>query len=505
MIRRLLLVTFISLGLLVLFLRLEAPEPLDAARTAELRVCPSGCTYSSIQDAVDAAHYGDLIKVAGGTYSGVHARAGVTQVVYISTALTLRGGYTTSNWSIPDPEAHPTRIDAQGKGRAICISTAPHVEITIEGLRISGGDATGLGGDPWGGDAGGGIYVNGSRTTLSGNRIYSNTAYRGGGLFANNQLTLTDSILVSNTAGSGGGLYFADFHYANLERNLILSNTATLGDGGGLMINNGDVRLANNVIADNRLAEAPYRGAGLYVYGANLQMLHTTLARNGGGDGSGLYVNDPGMPGTQAQVTISNSIVTSHTLGIVVTERNTVTLNATLWYANSGGNWTGTGTLTHTHDHTGDPAFTADGYHLTWGSAAVDRGVNAGVTTDIDGEPRPADGGYDLGADELVLTPPNMVVLSGPSEGRVQMGHTFTATVAPPTTTLPVTYTWQAAGHPPVVRTAGLSDTLLLTWTTWGAKTVTVTVENEGSTTAVSDTLTLQITPCRIYLPLVLR
>ena len=34
-------------------------------------------------------------------------------------------------------------------------------------------------------------------------------------------------------------------------------------------------------------------------------------------------------------------------------------------------------------------------------SAAVDAGVNAGVTTDIDGQPRPRDGLYDIGADEL--------------------------------------------------------------------------------------------------------
>ncbi|MGC9358437.1 MAG: right-handed parallel beta-helix repeat-containing protein [Anaerolineae bacterium] len=490
--------------LFVLLTLLGGDSSMAHAASAELRVCSSGCTYTSIQAAVDAANYGDVIKVAEGTYTDLHVRSGLTQVIYITQALTLRGGYTITNWTTPHPDTQPTMLDAQGRGRVICISTAPHVPIEITGFRITGGDAAGLGGDPWGGDAGGGVYVNGSQTTLNGNYIYGNAAYNGGGLFANHRITLTGNVLMSNTAGSGGALYFADFDVANLDGNLIISNTATLGDGGGIMANNGDVILTNNVVADNRLTNAPRRGAGLYVYGTTLRMLHTTIARNGGGDGSGLYVNDPGMPGTQSAVAMTNTIVASHTLGIVVTERNTATLNATLWHANTGGNWSGTGAITHTHDHSGDPAFAADGYHLTFGSAAIDKGVSAGVSTDIDGQARP-NGGYDLGADEFFIVTPAAVTLEGPTQGKVGTSYTFTATVSPSTTIPPVTYTWEALGHSPVVRTAELSGTFPFTWTTWGSKTVTVTVENAGSTTIVSDTFTIQITPYRTYLPIVLR
>jgi hypothetical protein len=55
------------------------------------------------------------------------------------------------------------------------------------------------------------------------------------------------------------------------------------------------------------------------------------------------------------------------------------------------------------HQHAGDPAFAPDGYHLTGSSAAINTGVDAGVTTDIDGEGRPQGSGYDIGADEILL------------------------------------------------------------------------------------------------------
>ena len=52
-----------------------------------------------------------------------------------------------------------------------------------------------------------------------------------------------------------------------------------------------------------------------------------------------------------------------------------------------------------------DPAFVDPDngdYRIGAGSAAIDAGVDAGVTTDIDGETRPFGAGYDIGADEWV-------------------------------------------------------------------------------------------------------
>jgi hypothetical protein len=52
------------------------------------------------------------------------------------------------------------------------------------------------------------------------------------------------------------------------------------------------------------------------------------------------------------------------------------------------------------NEYMGDPAFAPDGFHLRSSSAAIDRGVEAGITDDIDGDHRPYGNRYDLGADE---------------------------------------------------------------------------------------------------------
>ncbi len=138
-------------------------------------------------------------------------------------------------------------------------------------------------------------------------------------------------------------------------------------------------------------------------------LVHTTLARNGstlltrgadGGDGSGIHVtglewNETYYP---SAVVMTNTILVSHTVGITVTAGNTATLNTTLWHAN-GTDYEGN--VIHTNDRSGDPAFDTDGYHLTSSSAAIDAGVDAGVTTDIDGDTRPWGEGHDIGADEF--------------------------------------------------------------------------------------------------------
>ena len=138
----------LGLGLgLVLALLWVLSGSIQVARAGDLTVCPAGpptCDYDTIQAAVDAATDGDVVKVASGVYIGVSAREAVTQVVYVSKTVTIRGGYTTAFTDPPDPDAKPTTRDAQGQGRVLYITG--DISPKVEGLRITGGHASQSGG-----------------------------------------------------------------------------------------------------------------------------------------------------------------------------------------------------------------------------------------------------------------------------------------------------------------------------------------------------------------------
>jgi hypothetical protein len=232
---------------------------------------------------------------------------------------------------------------------------------------------------------GGGLYLTDSAALLSGNVVRKN---------------------IANTLGSGlGGGVSLWFCPATLSGNTIVSNTATLNAasfsaGGGLAFVGGNpFTLTNNLVADNHAAE----GGGMWFAGHPSgsvlgHLLHNTIADNLG-SGQGVFMDE------DATLILTNTIIAGHYgVGIAANASCTATLEATLWYDN-GMDTDGEGTiLTGTVNVTGNPSFVDPDvwdYHLTSGSPAIDAGVEAGVTSDLDGEPRPQGDAPDIGADEF--------------------------------------------------------------------------------------------------------
>ena len=383
------------------------------APAAELHVCPSGCPYSSVQAAVDAAGDGDVIKVAAGVYTDVHVRTAppyfgqppsglITQVVYIDQVVTIQGGYTTTDWTTPDPEANPTILDAQGQGRVLVVD---HYGVTIAGLHITGGDAAGLKGGPrWAGDVGGGIYL-AARTevTINNNWIIGNIANVGGGVWGlGGEVVLSANRVFSNSAQWFGGGVYLERSNDVLSENVIRFNTAQIGGGAFFT---GSPTLVNNVLADNQVSDMG-GGLAMFVHDSCFPgLLHNTIARNQGGDGSGVVIFDfPLALPSNCTMALTNTILADQSVGVSIISSypNTVTVDGILWHnVPMTVSYSAPSVVTVLNQYTGEPAFAADGYHLTAGSAAINRGIDAGVTVDIDGEPRPSGDGYDLGADEI--------------------------------------------------------------------------------------------------------
>ena len=428
-----------------------APVDLFVSITGSGVACTQA-TPCALQTALTNSLDGDTVYIAEGSYTGTG-----DAVVTVDKSIALYGGWDgiTTAPPVRNPKAHPTTINGEGARRGVYISGG--ISPILEGLRITHGDAAGLGGYEYYGtyDAGGGVYAITATVTLADNIISGNIAPYGAGVFLNNSSgTLDHNTISDNIATNGGGGVFAYKGAPTLSNNDITSN-ASSNIGGGVylfstklsLLNNmitenssnygggvlvascspivagnvivgnmakegGGIKLwysrsilTNNVIADN---QASTSGGGLWIGGSRPTLQHTTIARNSGGDGTGIFVTYASS--THSTVSLTNTILVGHTVGIDVDTNSNATLVGTLWGSGSWANATdsnGLGTVdTGIVNIWGDPDFIdpdIGNYHINTDSAAIDAGVDGGVTEDMDGNERPQNKGYDIGADEYVF------------------------------------------------------------------------------------------------------
>jgi parallel beta-helix repeat protein len=280
---------------------------------------------------------------------------------------------------------------------------------------------------------GGGLLVLGNVDVLR-NTIQGNSASSGGGIVATATGTIGDNLIDENTAGIGGGIRVVNPMGLLLERNRVIGNQATSGDGGGMSLWGGffmDLTLDGNQVFSNSAStkgggiylECPggvdpidisntvlagnlgATGSGLYSTVCDANLAYSTVASNRGvgGDGVGLYLRDP--IGGDATYTLDNSIVVDQATGVYV-ESGSAAMEATLWgtgdWANDA-NTGGPGAIDPgTHVYQGDPVFVDPvnkDFHINEGSPAIDKGVDTWISVDMDGQARPS-GETDIGADE---------------------------------------------------------------------------------------------------------
>jgi len=256
---------------------------------------------------------------------------------------------------------------------------------------------------------GGGLSVHHGDATVQNNVFLDNLAAAGvngmGGAIelSNSSAVIDGNVLLGNraelTPSGFGGAIRVEFDEPTLTGNRIVSNTAEYG-----AVSIGYTRqftMTNNVVAQNVGDGVVVRGSESYPLAGTL--LHNTIAGNGE---RGVYLGY--YESGYSTLTLTNNIIVSHTVGIYAYEAtsgvpNQAIASYTLFYGNAAN--TDGSIITSTHEIVGAPLFVNQGafnYHIRGRSAAVDAGVNAGVTVDMDGDQRPQGAGFDIGADEFV-------------------------------------------------------------------------------------------------------
>lgn len=191
---------------------------VSSAFAANRDVCPSGCAYSSIQAAINAASDGDTIRVAQGIYFE-------NIDIDDSINITIEGGWDSTFTNISyDPSL--TVVNGMGLDHVFYIraSTDESISVTIKRLTITNGFE----------EDGGGIYV----YSYAGSSSTTDSSVN---------LTIRNCHIVGNRAyDNGGGIYVYSSTYSDTGRSAV------------------NLKLKNNRISENSACEI---GGGIYIYG----------------------------------------------------------------------------------------------------------------------------------------------------------------------------------------------------------------------------------------------
>lgn len=410
--------------------------------------------YPTIQGAINAALNGDTIQVAAGTY--------VENLNFLGKAIRVTS----------DEGAEVTVIDGNQAGSVASFVSGEGPQSVLSGFTLQHGKAAA---SP--GLRGGGIRIENSSPTITGNIITNNVAGDGGGgisssfgspliqgnLITNNgqipgwsggvggggvsiggasAVQLLNNVISGNSwsSSSGGGVTLFAAGTPLLKNNFITNNTAFSQGGGVWIVNRSDASIVQNIIVGNSAGS----GGGVYWLvpsgGRGPYLINNTISGNNSGQGSAVFAD-----GFDSQVQLINNILVSvnaqntvacgtFDASVPIFRFNDVVSAAGLPYAGTCMNQTGSN-----GNISADPSFrdpSSGNYRLQADSPAIDSGTSDGAPpSDLDEAPRPVDGNgdgiakFDMGAYEAPLvdtTPPVTTATAAPMPNGMGWNQTNT-------------------------------------------------------------------------------
>ncbi|MEA5468942.1 CHAT domain-containing protein [Spirulina sp. 06S082] len=347
----------------------------------------------SLRNAISSAGNGDLITF---DTTGVFVNP---QAINLASDIT----WTAENLTLEGTGQDKLFINGTATSRVFTINAD---NATIRNVTIQNGTTAG---------DGGGIHHTGMGTlTLVNSTVTNNSALNGGGVYSDSSVTLINSTVANNaaTGGVGGGILNFDLNgNVTLIESTVANNMAS-GNGAGIF-NSGNVELTKSTISGN---VSNNNGGGIYTNKiANLtnSTISGNMAINGGGifsqggtirnstiannQGGGVYRSN----GTFA---IANSIIAQNTGNDLAGDFTGSSFDFNLIGTTAGTTnlSLGTGNITEVDPNLsplGNYTGNTQTHVLLPGSAAIDAGMNLGLTTDQRGFSRGTK--VDIGATEV--------------------------------------------------------------------------------------------------------
>jgi len=363
--------------------------------------------WSSAPTLTDATFSDNQATISGGGMHNFQSSPTLTGVAFRGNQAAVMGG-----GMLNVSESHPTLTSvgfsdnqADRGGGMYNQSSNP----TLTNVVFAGNQAT---------LTGGGIYNLLASPTLLDITVGENQANVGGGMYnGQSSPTLTHVTFTGNRAGERGGGVQNHYLSSPILTNVIFSGNHAPRGGGMHNWLSSDPALINALFSGNR---AESSGGGMYnLSESNPTLINVTLSGNRADDDSG-----GGMHNLDSSPTLVNCIVWGNAAPSDPQIHDEDGAAPSVTYSLVQGGYPGEGNID------ADPLFvdalsagqapTTDGdYRLSEGSPAIDAGTNNAVTvdTDLDGNPRIADGTgdgnavVDMGAYEFqIRTEPYLYV-----------------------------------------------------------------------------------------------